>query len=318
VLRYCSNDQTSFIARTMTPADASAVVGRSAKRSLQLLTLVGAGTLLALGLLLWLLSRRINQPLNALVQWTRHLDATQLRQPPPAFGFPELNEMAGLIRSSLATVQDSLEREHQFQRHVSHELRTPISVVRSNINLLRRLEQQRDGVTPAQLGPIVDRIDRASLTMKNLTHTLLWLSRTDSDETLPTATVQLDQLLRTLADECSYLLRDKAVQVQIDTAPCALELAPEPARIVLANIIQNAFQHTWEGEVQIRQQGNRVEVINHNRHRTDAIDDLGFGLGLRLIAELTTRLGWNYTNEPRSETRSSGHRVSISFPVTPP
>lgn len=314
LLRLPIDDVDYFIARTMTHKDKSREVGRSARRSLQLLVVVSVSTLLALGLLLWLLSRRISQPVSALVNWTCHLDTDTLRQPPPAFGFPELDEIARLIRTSLSSVQDSLEREHQFQRHVSHELRTPISVVRNNVNLLRKLEQQQTQIAASQLGPIVDRIDRASMTMKNLTHTLLWLSRGDPREMLPATQVALDELVQEVTRECRYLLKDKSVTVHLETSTCTLLIPAEPARIVLANIIQNAFQHTWEGDVKIHQQGNCVEVINRNHHSNGQTDDLGFGLGLRLIDELAQRLQWQYQNIPQT----SGHQVTVTFSQTAP
>ncbi|MDF1693515.1 MAG: HAMP domain-containing sensor histidine kinase [Zhongshania sp.] len=308
LLRHTIDGTDYFIARTLTRKDASSVIGLSAMRSKQLLAMVSVGTLIGLAFIIWLLSRRVTQPVSELVQWTRNLNAESLHESVPHFGFPELNTMAGLIRSSLTTVHDSLEREHHYQRHVSHELRTPISIIRSNINLLRKLEQQQQ-LNPAQLGPIVDRIDRASLTMKNLTHTLLWLSRDDQNESLPKTTVQLDQLLNDLVAESRYLMQDKAVQIDVQTQPFSIEIATEPARIVLANIIQNAFQHTWEGDVRIIQQAATIIVTNTNRHSDEAVESLGFGLGLRLVSELTTRMGWHYSNE----AYASGHCVTINF-----
>jgi len=165
----------------------------------------------------------IAKPVTALAQWARALDSENLSQPPPDFPYPELNELAGLIRTSLSFVQDSLEREHRFLRHASHELRTPIAIIRNNIELLHKLKDQREPERTVQQQKVIDRIDRAGLTMQHLTETLLWLSK---DEIVPLAGQKLDlpRLLQELVEEMTYLLSGKEVQLMLTTDPCTIFL----------------------------------------------------------------------------------------------
>ncbi|QBM17966.1 hypothetical protein MARI_20900 [Marinobacter sp. JH2] len=125
--------------------------------------------------------------------WTHSLDNDKLSDPVPDFSYPELNEMAELIRNSLSSVQQAVDRERRFLRHASHELRTPISTIRSNIELHRKLTQKREKFEDEQ--NIVDRIDRASLTMKHLTETLLWLNH-EPDMPLQSEATDLPELIR--------------------------------------------------------------------------------------------------------------------------
>ncbi len=83
------------------------------------------------------------------------------------------------------------------------------------------------------------------------------------------------------------------------------------ARIVLGNLIRNAFQHTWKGQVIISQQGSQISIINRqfNADIDVAPTELGFGLGLQLTAQLTEKLGWPYQNI----ANENGHKVILDI-----
>ncbi|MEE2729624.1 MAG: HAMP domain-containing sensor histidine kinase [Pseudomonadota bacterium] len=300
--------QTLYVTFRISPQTVSELLGRNARQSFDQLLLISGVCALLLVAILVLVIRRIFRPVSELREWTRALNANALAQPAPDFSYPELNELAELIRSSLQSVQNALEREHQFLRHTSHELRTPISTIRNNIELLQKL-QRSEHTLPAPLQQSLDRIDRSSLTMQHLTETLLWLSK-DEQEALPTQPVRLDELIKSLVIDLHYLLRDKTVTVNLDTRPATVEVAQTAAAIVISNLIRNAFQHTWEGEVIIRQRGKQIEIRNHNLADSANGSDLGFGLGLQLTRQLCTRLGWAYQND----TTEAGHCAKLTLP----
>ena len=298
LFRYGEGDDSVFVTHVVSPDNMSAMVSRNADQSQFNLIMISLATALALTVVVWWLLRKVSRPVMQLLQWTRSLDPARLKQPPPDFSYPELNQLAGLIRDSLSSVQQSLEREHRFLRHSSHELRTPISVIRSNVELLRKLQGNPAAADQQQL--IIDRLDRASLTMKHLTETLLWLGRDGIDE-LPASEVALDELVAQLIDEMRYLLNDKPVTVHLEREPYTILLPEVAARIVLGNLIRNAFQHCWEGEVVIRQRDAGVEISNcqepdASQQLENGSADLGFGLGLELTEQLCRRLHWHYSN----------------------
>jgi signal transduction histidine kinase len=307
VMLHKANGESVFVGQRLERKNAPSVIGFNIAQSKQLLLTVSSATLLIICLLFWLLARRFTQPINALEKWTRDLTPQTLSSPAPDFTYPELNNMAQLIRNSLSSVQESLDREHDFQRHVSHELRTPVSVIRNNISLIHKLEEQGAIQNNSQVSAIVNRIDRASLTMKSLIHTLLWLSRGDTHEMLSQEKVQLDQLIVELVEENRHLLKDKAVELSVTTLPFTVNTAYEPLKIVIGNIIQNAFQHTWEGDVVIYQQKNIINVTNNNIETEHNPEELGFGLGLRLTQELVNKMQWTYHNQKQH----AGHHVFL-------
>lgn len=307
-MRYDHQKQTVYVSHTLPREAVTEMVDSNIKKSRKTLLMISILSVLALavvlGLLLWLVSR----PITALGDWTRSLQAEKLDKPIPDFSYPELNEMAALIRNSLSSVHENLERKQQFLQHTSHELRTPISVIRNNIELLHRLQESKSQKSETKQQEIIERIDRASLTMQHLTETLLWLSK-ESPELLPEKEVQLDKLLIELVEEMRYLLNDKNVQVEVDTEAFTLMLPEVATKIVLGNLIRNAFQHTWEGEVLIRQRHHKVEILNTENGEVEKQNDLGFGLGLQLTQQLTNRLGWSYENSKHLKA----HKVVITF-----
>lgn len=308
VYRHQDKDQSLFVTRWGARATAPPLIGRNAVESKKILLAISVLIATVLGGAILLLVRRVSRPVASLGQWARSLNSDNLNKPPPDFSYPELNDLAGLIRTSLSSVQESLDREHRFLHYASHELRTPITIIRNNIELLHKIKETQDSVCINQQEKVIDRIDRASLNMQYLTETLLWLSRKEM-ESLPGRDIQLDRMLEEMVEEMDYLLDRKEVELTLDTSPCTVFLPEFPVRIVLGNLVRNAFQHTWDGCISIRQESNRVVATNPQSPAGKVQNDLGFGLGLQLTAQLTKKLEWRYVDESTTHI----HQVSITF-----
>lgn len=202
---------------------------------------------------------------------------------------------------------DTLKREQEFLQYASHELRTPIAVLRTNSALLDKAnpnpdERERD---------IRDRINRASLTMKDMTETLLWLSR-ESTGVIPDDEIFLDDIVRQIAQDLEYLLQGKSITLAFELQAHSLELPLQAARILLTNLIRNAFQHTTSGSITIAQEDNEVQIINNLEGyalETNTHKNMGFGLGLKLCHKLATRFNWQLEMEQTEQE----HIVSIKF-----
>ncbi len=311
VIKLTIDDESVFVSRTAAAADASRMVWRNIRNSVNLLLIISSISIVILALVIWLILRRVSQPISQLVHWMHSLNTKTLANQPPDFYYPELNEMADLIRNSLTSSQQSLEREERFLGFASHELRTPISIIRNNIELLAKLKQSKNMASDAKFDHVIERIDRASLTMKHLSETLLWLSR-DNNENLSQQTFKLDQQIEQLVSEMQYLLSNKPVELRLDLSPCDISQSQVATQIVLGNLIRNAFQHTWEGEVLIRQRGHHISIENHCQHFDSANEsnsEQGFGLGLQLTEQLCQKLHWHYLNTIQQD----GHIVTLTL-----
>ncbi|MDW6004368.1 sensor histidine kinase [Vibrio mangrovi] len=256
-------------------------------------------------LIMVILLHRIAIPVERLIDWAKELSSGNLNRSAPDFYYNELNKLAEIIRSSLQSVQTTLDREKQFLSHASHELRTPISVVRSNSQLMKRLIEKEG--TEEKQQEVLDRILRAGMTMTELCETLLWLNRGEFDN-LSTESVDLGKLVNQIRCELDYLVRDKEIDILIETEPGSYQLPSGMVRIVLGNLIRNAFQHTYHGRIEIVQLGHTVKIRNCSAiGETD--ESLGFGLGLKLTSSIIGHYQWPY----HVEELATGRDVYISF-----
>jgi len=312
LIKLVSHNNTYFISRIgpSKKASKSKLVGKNLLKNWQLLVVISFSISLLLFSVIWLLIHKISRPITELKQWTKTFSAENLTVPLPDFDYKELNEMASLIRNSFNTTQETLEREQQFLRFTSHELRTPISIIRNNVELVHKLESMEKLNKAEKIYEVIERIDRASHTMQHLTETLLWLSR-DNQQALPTQNCDLKPLIESVIDDLRYLLNNKPVTINQHLEHTELMISTNAARIVLSNLIRNAFQHTWKGYVHITQEKNHILIINHcEEFNTDnETNELGFGLGLRLTTELCRKLDWLYDNR----IVKNGHEVVIQI-----
>lgn len=272
-----------------------------------MIILVGLSTILIFVIVLLSIFKKVAQPMESLQQWAKQLELSDLDKAVPDFEFKELNGLAALIHDNMNSVAQSIEREQAFLRYASHELRTPIAVLRSNTALLNKINP-----TPTDKERTVrDRIERASLTMKSMTETLLWLSR-EGELDMPVEQANLGELVETTQSELQYLLAGKSVEVSINTDSSQVSLAVTPTVIVLNNLIRNAFQHTQIGHVIIDQHNDEVTITNYETDESQgksSDDELGFGLGMQLVEKLTQQFGWQYHINREGE----GYEVKISF-----
>ncbi|WDD96965.1 sensor histidine kinase [Thalassomonas actiniarum] len=248
---------------------------------------------------------RLTRPMSALGNWSAALTLDDVSKSPPDFAFNELNTIAQQQQDAFCRLASILEKEQDFLRFSSHELRTPIAVIKSNTELLTRVLAGQKGSTS------LERIQRAVLNMQHMTETLLWLSR-EQEEKVQGQALDLSEMLTTLSDDNHYLLQGKNVAVSFDCDHNIVEVAETPCRLILNNVIRNAFQYTAEGDIEISLSQGQVLITNVNRSQED-IDhhgaDYGYGLGLMLVERIVAKMGWHYQN---SEI-PGGRKVSIAF-----
>ena len=307
VLSYDRNGYKRYISRVLMENDKQ-FGGEEHHKGLDIFLVIIFSGVLGIGIfsaLLVVIMRRARSPMQQLGEWAKDLDENSLQQTPPDFYYAELNSLATLVHGSLNSVQQSLDREHEFLRNASHELRTPIAVVCANAELLTKLQLKEN--TNIKQQQVLARIERAGLTMSDLTETLLWLSR-DNSISLVSESVNLAELVKQVSDELQYLLVGKEVEVGLHTDKYVLDIPVTACRIVLSNLIRNAFQHTQVGTVYIEQIKDRVMIRNVNQSEKSS-DDLGFGLGLKLADKLVERFAWQY----ETEVEKTGHKVCVAF-----
>ena len=175
------------------------------------------------------------------------------------FKFRRLNletlQLAGAIDELLKKVDTSIERERTFTREASHELRTPLTVMRIAVSSLKKR-----GPLDQDLESIVEKIERATTDMEELTEVLLLLAR-DYDGALIKEKVIINDIVKQEISNCSLIYGDKPLEYNLqEEAILETNNSPKLVSIIFGNIIRNAFVYTDSGNVVVNVDANSVSV----------------------------------------------------------
>jgi signal transduction histidine kinase len=195
----------------------------------------------------------------------------------------------------------------EFVLGVSHELRTPLAVICLAADNLKK-GMVEDSGEARKYGDIVS--SHASELSHMIEETLAF-ARIQSTRIVPrTASISLEQIVRTSLANCERALQDAGMEVELDIAS-ALPLVDVDARLMnrcLENLIQNAVKYAATGgwmAIRVRQvnkpQGAWVQILVEDRGPGISPTDLphifeafyrgrqgetqvpGVGLGLTLV-----------------------------------
>jgi signal transduction histidine kinase len=268
---------------------------------------LGIGVLLVIALGLWMglwLSRRVISPITRLADKVRGLSPEDFPTDLPEKSYrDEVGVLALALMDSMRRAEAFVAREKQFSRDASHELRTPVTVIRGAVEILEAGPATRDPALQRPLG----RIRRAVTDMENIIESLLWLARQEAvdgshDVCRPAA------VIREVVEQNRNLFLEKPVAVDyVAEADPTLPAPPAVFKIIMTNLIQNAFRYTVEGKITVRICADSV-TISDTGIGIDSCDlplvtephrrgcqSCGFGLGLAIVSRLCHRFGWQFT-----------------------
>ncbi|WP_420744866.1 sensor histidine kinase [Photobacterium damselae] len=269
--------------------------------------------LLTLGLLLVSLfavlriSVRLTSPLSSLskqLQNRAHNDFTPI-QLPSSGQTRELVQLVESLNDYQQQITDLLERERAFNRFASHELRTPLMVIKGGLTLLGHsqqpefVERQRNRMLPA--------VDE----MQEYVQTLLSLTR---DEQLTETPWQIrEDLIDSLVSSYQQLLDGKTVKIDVVANGEPTVNAPLPAvKILLGNLIKNAFTYTEQGRITIILNTSNV-VISDTGVGIDPDAEngqKGYGLGLLIVKDICRKYNWSVE---LSHNKANGCDATVDF-----
>lgn len=250
--------------------------------------------------------KKITTPVEELKEWAVNLREKNDFSQVPDFKFSELNVTARVISSSLNTVKKTLDSEKDFIRYASHELRTPIAVMRSSSELLEKMiisDRPKERILKN-----LRHIHNNSVAMSNLCESLLWLQR-DHNLEHQRESVFLGTLVEQVINEQRYLLDGKQVTVEVCVDDSESTHFSEMCKIVITNLVRNAFQHTSNGQVKVIQTGSCIEVSNFEHLDDFQSDSSGFGLGVMLVKKICTKYHWKY----QETIEAKGREVTVTF-----
>jgi len=254
-------------------------------------------TVLSAALGYWLAGRVVS-PVGELARRVRRLvpGDTQIKLA-EQFSDDEVGVLAKNFDDYQVRLSAFIEREQAFTADVSHELRTPLAVVEGAAEVLQEDERLEEDQRRR-----IGRIMRAVQEMAETTAALLELARERVTRDAPSG-CNVAAVLREVVENHRSILYRKQVEVITDImAEPELPVDCALLRIVVGNLIRNAFSYTREGRVTIALDETGIRVIDTGVGIADyQLDDIfkpfysdqgGEGIGLSLVKRICLRYDW--------------------------
>ena len=269
----------------------------------------------------WFLGRKTAKPLQQLADL---VDGAALEDVPEQFAqdFPnnEIGILASTLEQSMARNKQALSREKNFTRDVSHELRTPVAIIKNAVEVYQSNSQQNDSEDKTATDSVLKRISDASVQMEQTVVTLLSLAREEHTK-VEKSSVKLIALVEQSVIDHSYLLNNKVVDVVVqDNTDCQVYVQPGMLKVLLDNLIGNAFQYTDTGEVNISYVDNSLVIADTGsgieadiadkvtEHAVKGSQSTGYGFGLSIVKRLCEHQGWQL-----KVSSDQGTVIQVSF-----
>jgi two-component system phosphate regulon sensor histidine kinase PhoR len=221
----------------------------------------------------------------------------------------------------------------EFVSTVSHDLRAPLTLMRGYGTMLTMMgtlnDQQKDFVRK-----ILDSVDQ----MASLVDNLLDLGRIEAGLGLSLEPVQIEHVIRDVADSYRPQAVNKQITLEVESAEGmeSIEADPTLLRQAIANLVDNALKYTpQKGLVRLRasqQDGVQRIVIEDNglgiaptdqarlfekfyrARRPEALKEKGAGLGLAIVKSIVEQHGGRVRVESRL---GMGSTFTLELPMHP-
>lgn len=278
------------VAESLSNLDAAlqASVGQTVVLGLAVLVVTGAMGVWAL--------RSALAPLDALVETAERIVSTDDITQRVNLGSGQedhIRRTGEAFNALMDRVQQLLEIAKQLLADTSHELRNPLTVLMTDLDLLRK------DLSPEDREEVISEAQATVERMTRLVRDLLLLSRVEAQsEPIELEPTDVHGLAVRVANRLGKVYPDKADQLVVLPRERNLRLAlvdAERTEQILTNLIENAIFYSPEGpiEISVESKGSLIEV---------AVRDRGCGIAAEEIPRLFDR----FFRIDRSRNRASG------------
>ncbi len=309
----------------------TALLERRLARLRHILGTTTIGTMALVGLIVWLVIRRLVRGMARLSATIGSIDAFALGERLDVAGLPEeLRPPFTKVNDLLSRVEEVLNRERQFSADVSHELRTPLAGLRTILEVSgtrpRSASEQRATLQEA-LG-VVRQIEA-------IVENLLALARLRAGHLIEEhpEEISIGSLVNSCFEPLTDLADTRGLQFDNSVGPTASILGDNvKLRLITSNLLSNAVQYTAEGGWIIAESEPAGGIVLRVRDSGPSIpesalakifdpffqvepsrsgDGEHFGIGLTLVRGLCETCGYRVVaeNEPGG---------GVAFTVTRP
>jgi two-component system sensor histidine kinase MprB len=336
-------DQLRELVQPLPPGEVVGSLDLTEGGALQIATLVNVGSeLYRLGIVLgavaligvllavvlgWLVAQTALVPLNALTDTVEDLAGTTdvTRRLSPG-GPDELGRLRRTFNRLLEALESSRRAQSQLVVDASHELRTPLTSLRTNLEVIRRVDE----LSEADRSVLVDDVLVQLEELTDLVGDLAELARGDQ---IPVRQkpLRLDLLVRDAVVLATTHGRTEGVTFDLDSEESWVAADADRLSRAVGNLLDNARKWSPPGEV-VSVLCRDGEVVVRDRGPGIALDDLahifdrfyrassarglpGSGLGLAIVAQVVKAEGGTIRAEIDPE---GGTRMTLALPTIEP
>ncbi len=278
-------------------------------------------------LLAWIVSRAALVPLDELTAAVEQVATTSdVSQRLDAGGPDELGRLRRAFNHLLSALQRSQDAQRQLVLDAGHELRTPLTSLRTNLEVVRRLDQ----LSPQEREVLVDDLLTQMNELTTLVGDLSELARGEQRPT-PPRVFRLDSLLEDALAVATTHGRARQVTFKLSSSPTWVRAQRDRVERAIGNLLDNALKWSPEhGVVEVTCMGGIVTVRDHGPgiaeedlphvfdrfYRAPAARALpGSGLGLAIVAQVAQAEGGSvWAGTPPG----GGAIFRFELPVVPP
>lgn len=295
----------------------------------RLIVLGGGAGLLGAMLATWLLVGRFLAPLERIARTAEYIaESGDANTPVPSASGGEVAALSRSLNRMVDRLRGLIRSQQQLLADTSHELRNPLTVIRTNLSMLRR------DLPETVRSEIVDESEAEAGRMSRLVSDLLLLAQLDTGQGIEQAPVRLDQVVPSVVGAVRNAYPDRIITVRLPVVPAILLGDSDRLRQVLSNLLENAIRYSpaeTDVDVSLDVAGDHVELAVQDRGSGIAPDHLphifdrfyrvdkarsrstgGAGLGLAIVREIVEAHGGTVS---ASSEPGRGTRFSVLLPV---
>jgi signal transduction histidine kinase len=248
---------------------------------------------------------------------------------PDVPGNDEASRLARALQRTTTRLRHLLDTQRNLLADTAHELRNPLTVIHTNLDLLR-LE-----IDPATRAEVADETLAEAQRMRRLVDDLLLLAEVEGGQHQTQEPVRLDELVRSVVSSIADQMPDRSIDVDADDA-LVVQGNAEQLRRVIVNLVENAVLYGGPQanvQVTVKRLGLRgvlevsdtgpgiaAEHIPHLFDRFYRVDSArrrstgGTGLGLAIVREVVTAHAGSVQVQ---STPGKGSTFVVTLPAEP-
>jgi two-component system, OmpR family, sensor histidine kinase MprB len=275
----------------------------------------------------WFVSRTAVGPLNELTAAVEELArTTNVSERLEPGGEDELGRLRRAFNRLIGALESSRESQQQLVMDASHELRTPLTSLRTNLEIVRRIDELSEPEREVLVADVLTQMQE----LTNLVGDLAELARGARTEEEAT-TLRLDQLVEDVVQLAASHGRQRAVAFRSDLDVVWVHGRRDRISRAIGNLLDNALKWSPDGatvdvlcragDVVVRDRGPGIDpedlphIFDRFYRARAARARPGSGLGLAIVAQVASEEGGSVRAQNATD---GGAIVTLHLPASAP